>query len=480
LTEPTPTAAPLLVFPMEIVDRELNGNMLLASEAIKRGWQCIIGTKRPIYESLRDLPPSLFFLKSITLSDAPQIREILAAGHKVVTLDVEGLVYADLYEFVTARFHADTMDMVETIMFWGDTQRRAVVEAYPDFAKKCVTTGSPIVDFWRPECGLQPFFDQEVKALKERFGSFILIPSSFGLPNHKMGKQASTKIIERDQMIDEKSRKAFFEHWMAYEEHVEKVFHRFLKMLPEISKAFSDKTIIIRPHPAEAHETWIKAAEGLDNVKVVYEGVVSSWLLASEAVLHWGCTTGIEAFLMGRPVVAYNPISADEEKYDHKLPHSVSIETRSVEECVAALKDVLARPHDLFSRYPGLKAGADAFRDWAYEPASGLACIAVMEELEKFRRPSVTVRPANIHDKPSVRMMIWSAIEAVDRVAGGKIPFPARIRHGLETLAYGRQKAKDIPETLAQSVWGRLVRMRGLKGAAIRTLKKNMFLVTPG
>ena len=49
---------------------------------------------------------------------------------------------------------------------------------------------------------------------------------------------------------------------------------------------------IIRPHPNEDHLAWQE--KNLSKVNVVYEGDVSPWLLASEGLLHRGCTSAIE------------------------------------------------------------------------------------------------------------------------------------------------------------------------------------------
>lgn len=74
-------------------------------------------------------------------------------------------------------------------------------------------------------------------------------------------------------------------------------------MLPTLSKQFSDYTIIVRPHPSELIDTWIDAANGLDNVKVIREGAVGPWIQGSEFIIHNGCTTAIESYLLEKPVI---------------------------------------------------------------------------------------------------------------------------------------------------------------------------------
>ena len=53
--------------------------------------------------------------------------------------------------------------------------------------------------------------------------------------------------------------------------------------------------IIVRPHPAEDHKVWLEKTSDLKKTKVVYQGEITPWLLASKGLLHRGCTTAIQA-----------------------------------------------------------------------------------------------------------------------------------------------------------------------------------------
>ena len=63
-----------------------------------------------------------------------------------------------------------------------------------------------------------------------------------------------------------------------------------------------------RPPPASVGESRCVAGLGAGLcVDVQYEGNASAWMLAADVVLHPGCTTGIEALLLDRPVVSFVP-----------------------------------------------------------------------------------------------------------------------------------------------------------------------------
>ncbi|WP_257144320.1 hypothetical protein [Bacillus pseudomycoides] len=55
---------------------------------------------------------------------------------------------------------------------------------------------------------------------------------------------------------------------------------------------------------------------------VAHDGNVVMWILASKVVIHNRCTTGIEALLLDKPVIAYMPINYEKEK--KYLPNAVT------------------------------------------------------------------------------------------------------------------------------------------------------------
>jgi hypothetical protein len=76
--------------------------------------------------------------------------------------------------------------------------------------------------------------------------------------------------------------------------------------LRELVSSSDVDRIVVRPHPTEDHETWRKWANPL-NIEVRHEGGAIEWMLAAEAVIHAGCTTGIEGLMLDRPVFSYVP-----------------------------------------------------------------------------------------------------------------------------------------------------------------------------
>ena len=95
-------------------------------------------------------------------------------------------------------------------------------------------------------------------------------------------------------------------------------------------EALSDNTIVLRPHPSENHEPYAAIAKRHKNLKIAGDGGISPWLIATKALIANGCTTMIEAAVLGTPTISYQPIVS--EAYDDDLPNSLSQRAFSTDE----------------------------------------------------------------------------------------------------------------------------------------------------
>jgi hypothetical protein len=70
----------------------------------------------------------------------------------------------------------------------------------------------------------------------------------------------------------------------------------------------------------------------------VHEGNIAAWLLAARAMIHNGCTTAVEAAVLGVPAFAFQPVKS--ELFDTALPNQLSARARTEEELLELLNGV--------------------------------------------------------------------------------------------------------------------------------------------
>ena len=101
----------IIYIPLEIIDREIDGALLLSFEAISRGWSVIIGSQRKITENIESNERGIYFLKSVTPGQVNLQKRIVNAGNLIFSQDAEGLLQRPGLEY-RMRFSNDSLQLV--------------------------------------------------------------------------------------------------------------------------------------------------------------------------------------------------------------------------------------------------------------------------------------------------------------------------------------------------------------------------------
>lgn len=336
----------IIYLPIETKVREFHAKLLLAAVGAEAGFDVVLGGQRSLLHGMRFFPPGIYVDKSISRTRVERFRGLRELGHEVVAWCEEGLAYRDRDTYLHQRVSVASLAQVTTFFAWGDTQAEAVLKKAPDAAGKITRSGNPRFDVLRPE--LRSVFAPAAMALRERWGSFILVNTNFGRFNHFNGRDYVFHTLKRRGIIVTAEHEQFLRRWSTF---LGELFEHFARMLPALASAFPRHRIILRPHPSENHDVWRTRTRALPNVEVVHEGSVIPWILACDALVHNSCTTGVEAYLLDRPTITFRPLR--DEVLDSELPNAVSVEATdcaSLANCVEGA---------LNGRFPGVRPGAD-------------------------------------------------------------------------------------------------------------------------
>ncbi|ARQ00701.1 surface carbohydrate biosynthesis protein [Pseudorhodoplanes sinuspersici] len=316
-----------LIIPIETKARELDAKTYLACAAAEAGFRVLLGDQNSLLRRLALLPQGFYLDKSVARLKVKSFQRLEDLGFNILAWCEEGLVYRDRDAYLHERVAPAAFEKVDAFFAWGRVQHDDMRLAVNDGVRKIYETGNPRFDLLRPE--LQGLYRAPAEALKAQHGNFILINTNFGRYNHFYGATGVMDTLRKRGSIRHAADQAFFAQWIEY---LGKIYHAFQDMVPELAQAFPDRTIVVRPHPSEDHDNWRHLAEGLPNVKVIYEGGAIPWLLAAAVSIHNSCTTGLEAALLNRPVIAYQPLKS--ETYDSFLPNRVSVEATTANDLI--------------------------------------------------------------------------------------------------------------------------------------------------
>jgi surface carbohydrate biosynthesis protein len=332
-----------LIIPVENQVRELDPKLLLACIAARRGFFVIIGSHREIDLRISSLPQSRYLNKSMTDRNLKMFRIMEKLGHEILTWDEEALVHLPAATYYSRRLSPKAMRYNSRLFAWGEDNAE-LWRQYPDLPPNMPihVTGNPRSDMLRPD--LRPFYEPEAQKLKEDHGDFILVNTNFNHVNAWFPAQnlfRPGKAADQPPQFGKAAVGMSREYAERLRDHKQNIFTAFRQMIPELDRALDRYKIIVRPHPTENQKVYRDIAAGCRNVLVTNQGNVVPWLMAAKAVIHNGCTTGVEAYVMGIPAVSYRAKIDDEiDMGFYRLPNLISHQVYDFEALLETLNKI--------------------------------------------------------------------------------------------------------------------------------------------
>ena len=451
----TPDLSPRkwLLVPIETKAREYHAKLLFSCVAAEAGFGVILGHMNHLNFNLPLLPRGMVFSNNIVRDKDRAFRNYRRMGYTVGAWCEEGIAYRNRASYRSERVSPGALHQAAVFFAWGDYQAEDVRRAAaPVDRARVVPSGSPRLDLLRPE--FREFYREAAEKIRSRYGRIVLVNTNFHRFNHFMGRGAYLRDLRACGNIPDAERERFFKEWIDF---LGEMYGAFSRMLGPLSRALPDHTIVVRPHPSEDHEAWRReianlpdlGADARSRVRVIHEGSALPWILASDVVIHNSCATGIEAFAMDVPVVAYRPLTSG--TYDGFLPNAVSRQVFSEKALVDLAKAIVDGPSadgtDAATR--GRRAAGRFF--------SGLDGILASERMVgTLRRIEIPVRPFAPNDR-SAALRIAAVRRWLPVRAGLR-----RMLRGPNPLArYLDQKFPSLPSAEVQNDIRRLSRVSG-------------------
>lgn len=447
-----------LLLPVETLNREFDAKLLLALHAAERGWRPVIGKRSTLNNHIHQFKRSVYFSKGFRSGNRRLFRILDGLGHAIVGLDEESLVNPS-EEMLLCRLDSGALRRVRMAFAWGENDARILKNADGFDGTPIIATGNPRIDLLRPE--LAGFLKDEVERIRARFGPFVLFNTNFSMVNHFLPGQ--TRFRAADWVPAEKA------HTMkaGLLEHKARLLEAFLALIPELAEEVKPNALVIRPHPSENWQLWHDVAQDLDNVHVVHEGTVSPWLAAAGVLIHNGCTSAVEASVLGTPALSFRPVRAP--GYDSELPNRLSLEFDDPDALIA---EAVRWIRNLSNQRQALDPSRQALLAAHISALSGpLACQRLLDAIEQ----NVSLlQPAA---SSCTRAVTWTRHQArrlVRRQRPDSKKFsghPCYLRHKFRKLA-----SEEIEERIERF----RITLARFDQLCVREMRPKMFEILPG
>ena len=301
--------------------RELESLILLSALAAKRGYRVYMADHYSLLEIIKKKKSfgGIFITKGSSTIEVSKI--IKKKCNYNIILDQEiSPGYSKLYydyiltgrQFKGSLKYVDRFYCVNKIV----AERAKKILNKSNKNLKVVTTGWPRLDLARKE--FNGLFKKKSDQLKKKYKKFILFNSDIGLVSNENIKEFEQTPIFTDKKkkfvkLNSKIRNNF-------KTHAIKDFNKVKIFFKKLSNNNNIPNIVIRPHPSETMSSWKKITDYSKNFfleKPTYD--VSAAILASNHVLHRGCTTGYQALVNGKPTGYLNLLN-ENKKIEHFRP----------------------------------------------------------------------------------------------------------------------------------------------------------------
>jgi surface carbohydrate biosynthesis protein len=275
----------------------------------------------------------VIFLKSVNPGEVYLQSKIIKLGHKIVSLDAEGLNLNNGKYGVLERYSEESIKLSDKLYFWGHEQYSRVEREFPIIKDKGIVSGSPTVDYWKL------LKHNDCNSISTNNNKTILIATSFPWANHISGKDyalSAAKIAGNIDCDDFLSKKLLNRDMQEFS------LPLYVELVKNISTLIQNIQIILRPHPTESREMWSDLFSKYDNVEIEYTGSISKSLLKCDAFVHFNSTSAFEASLYGKPI--FTLVAFKDETLLSRLNKQVldlSIVCQSVDDIVSELKKTL-------------------------------------------------------------------------------------------------------------------------------------------
>jgi len=305
-----------VVIRVEISKRELMSKLLLALYLAKRNYNVVITSR--LFNNTKILRSNDVVITNSAYQNMYELLlDVRNRVGQLLLMDEEALVIRSSTEYLN-RLPLKCVELFDAILCIGEYHKEILDSKFSNSSRH-ILIGNPRLNILSTKYDYLRY--ETRNKIRSKYGNYILIVSNFGTVNvwgsdidFLSRFESKKKIFQEQGLLND------FDDFKKRFSHYESIFQSFIKLIPVLADKF--ERILIRVHPAEDPKIWHQVVSQFDNVEVNEDFDLNDIIYASECVVQNGCTSALEAYLLGKPCYSYRPRVND--SFDQLFPTYIS------------------------------------------------------------------------------------------------------------------------------------------------------------
>ena len=339
---------PIVYILIERVERELDSKLLTALRLLKKGFHVMLGHQWALTENRDCLPTGIFFFKGMNEIHSQWMAKVRQFDHVVVAMEEEQLdecisppdfYFNYLFDIIYSK---DTRHHCQLLLAKHESEAKIIKQVMPELTVRL--TGSPRTDFLRQEL-VTAYYSVRDEISRRVSSKFVLINTNTGYINSNLTANQLLELYKKvsprlssigDEWIERhKEQMDIRSKWEKYN------LRSICKLVELFGRCSPNQKIIIRPHPSESLDIYGRLSNKYPNIEVASnQESARPWILASDILIHTGCTTGAEAVAMNHPAISIQEKGSEDIRF--RASNNVSYLTHTAEEAFQSVQDFYA------------------------------------------------------------------------------------------------------------------------------------------
>lgn len=358
----------ILYLPVEVKSRELRAKVLLATEMADRGFKVLLGTHWVIREAAK-YEPGIILDKDGCLGRKEIFEQICNRGGAVYVQDEEMLSPTIEKELLKYRVSDDMAQRIKGYFLSSDYYSDLFKDRFPAVYSKSYVVGNARIDL--SGTNIKYYYKKELIKIRKKYGKYILVNSGFTKVNetlfHIIESHARIKLSDKDKLW-----------YYRYGEYCDENREMFIDSIAAIADKYDDITVVVRPHPAEDMDLWLSKLKHKKHVIVSKKGDANAWNYGAEFIIHSGCTTALEAYLIRKKSIMYQP--KYNQSFEYPFFEQLSERVTSKQELFQVIDKYLSP--DYSNKIFFTKEKRKLLKYYLHNPEGGMAVQRIADILE--------------------------------------------------------------------------------------------------